>query len=284
VRIAGLEVAVDCVCDENLCLGYRTRAEFHGDGTRLGFYALRSRRVVDVAQCPLCHVRLNAALERLRATTREGAIELMVNPEGTDTLAWTMRPNPKLRTAFPLANSLYGRGRRSSFLFDGTPIVNGTFTQSSLLLNRLLRQTVCQVVGTPSSLLDLYCGNGNLSLSFADSARVLGLDHNRAAVRAAEAIGAGTYRVGDESAFRKALHTETWAVVLLDPPRTGAKGILDALVACEAQHIVYVSCDPATLARDAKRLAEHGWRVARLRVVDLFPNTAHIESVCQFER
>jgi 23S rRNA (uracil1939-C5)-methyltransferase len=167
-------------------------------------------------------------------------------------------------------------------MFDGAPIVNGAFSQSSLLLNRLLVGLVKDTLGPVDSLLDLYCGNGNFSLQ-TKAKSVLGLDHDRFATNAANAIGRGTYRAADETAFCQALR-QPWDAVVLDPPRTGAKAIINALAECQAQTIVYVSCDPATLARDLKTLTATGWQLLSTTAVDIFPNTPHIETVCQIKR
>ncbi|MBI4556439.1 MAG: class I SAM-dependent RNA methyltransferase [Candidatus Hydrogenedentes bacterium] len=282
-RIAGLETSVGWAETPELRLGYRTRAEFHSDGSRWGFFNSGSRDVTNIERCPLCHERLNAALSRLRATRFTGSVEVTVNPDGEQVLVWTRSPSKTLTNLFPSVNTIRDR-ERARFFLDGVPIVNGTFSQSSLLLNRLLVATVRDLLGAPARILDLYCGNGNLSLGTAEHAFVLGLDHNRFAVQAATACGRGEYRRGDESDFCRALREETWDVVILDPPRTGAKRIAEALAACRARAIIYVSCDPATLARDLKTLAAAGWHTDRIIAVDMFPHTPHIETVTQLNR
>ena len=74
-------------------------------------------------------------------------------------------------------------------------------------------------------------------------------------------------------------------VICVDPPRKGlAPEVVDAAAALSPQRIVYVSCDPATLGRDVKRFAEHGYTAVRAAAVDLFPRTAHVESVVLLER
>ncbi|HNR29551.1 MAG TPA: TRAM domain-containing protein [Candidatus Hydrogenedentes bacterium] len=283
-RIGTVHVEPEWVEDPALRLGYRTRAEFHGDGARFGYFAPGTHAVLDTPACPLSHERLNAALARLRTLRLKGSVTATVNPEGDDVLVWTGFTNRRLREAFSQAQSPRDEGPRASFLFDGVPIVNGTFSQSSLLLNRLLVRVVHECAGTADRLLDLYCGNGNLSLGLGERMRVAGYDHNRAAVAAAATIGRGEYRAGDEAAMARAVAQGRWDVIVLDPPRTGAKALAPALGASAASRIVYVSCDPATLARDIKTLAGYGWRVARAVVLDLFPNTPHVETVCLMAR
>jgi tRNA/tmRNA/rRNA uracil-C5-methylase (TrmA/RlmC/RlmD family) len=281
-HIAGIDVDVGWAEDPVLRLGYRTRAEFHAEEGRRGFYAAASHRVVDIARCPLCHDALNAALERLRSLAVRDSVEVVVNPEGPEVMVWTNHLRRGLLEVFEHVNSPSDR-KPFRFLFDGTPVVNGSFSQSSLLLNRVLVGAVQTLAGDARTALDLYCGNGNLSLGLAARARVVGIDHNRAAVEAANEIGTGQYCAGDETAFREAL-TQAWDAVLLDPPRTGAKTIVPDLAACPAKVLVYVSCDPATLARDLKLLSGHGWRPVEVIAVDMFPNTAHVETVCRLER
>ena len=72
--------------------------------------------------------------------------------------------------------------------------------------------------------------------------------------------------------------------VILDPPRSGAQALVPVLEKSDAERIVYVSCDPATLARDLKQLAAGGWRPERVVALDLFPQTPHVETVCLLRR
>lgn len=284
-RIAGIEdFELGWREDPELRTGYRTRAEFHGDGKRFGFYALGSHDIVDTARCPLCHPAMNHALERLRALELKGSVTVTVNPEGEDVLVWTNFHSRKLKDRFPQAGTPKDDHPPAHFEFDGVPIVNGTFSQSSLLLNRLLVDTVRQYAGKPVSALDLYCGNGNLSLGFPEKTEVTGIDHNKIAVKAAHRKGHGTYYAGHESKMAKRIKEDQWDLILLDPPRAGAKTLVPALAACHARSLIYVSCDPATLARDLKGLYEGGWRIVQIAALDLFPNTPHVETVCLLRR
>jgi 23S rRNA (uracil1939-C5)-methyltransferase len=143
-------------------------------------------------------------------------------------------------------------------------------------------------------VLDLYCGIGNFTLPLARQAgEVLGLEgagamirrgqHNAAlaglaSVRFVEADLSGA---GVEGAWTR----ERFDLVLLDPPRTGAVELLPALGKLAVRRIVYVSCHPGTLARDAGLLVrEHGYRLISAGVMDMFPHTSHVESMALFER
>lgn len=288
-RIAGVETDAGWAEDPEFRLHYRTRAEFQGDDQKRGFYALKSHRVVDIAECPLCHWKLNEALTTLRETRYKGPVELTVNPEGSEVLCWSKRPHRRLHNAFPLANSPGGRGKRHWFEFDGLRIVNGAFSQSSLLLNRVLVRTVQHAATEAGNVLDLYCGNGNLSMGLHTAERVVGMDHDAAAVRAADKASAdlpvpAQYTRAKTADFAKALREQHWDTIVLDPPRTGAKEIAPDLANAQAERIVYVSCDPATLARDLKTVLAGGWRLDSAVAVDMFPQTPHIETVCRLVR
>jgi len=278
-RIAKIPVTPDWIEDESLRLGYRTRAQFHGDGEHTGFFAAGSHTVVDTDGCPLCHARLNEALAQLKPLRIKGNVTVTVNPEGDETLVWSKFVRRSLREAFPLANAPSDKRKRSQFLFDGIPIVNGAFAQSSLLLNRrLVAEAHAHMTNAPS-VLDLYCGSGNLSLTLPERVDVLGIDHSRPAINAAYALRKGAYLAGGEDRMRKAIAEDRWDTIVLDPPRAGAKALAPALAKAHANRLIYVSCDPATLARDVAALCAGRWRLERVAAIDLFPNTAHVETV-----
>jgi 23S rRNA (uracil1939-C5)-methyltransferase len=282
-RIGGIEAEVRFSEEPDLRLGYRTRATFHGDGVHLGYYAERSHDVIALDACPLNHVHLNFALAGLRAFKLTGDVHVTVNPEGEEMLVWLNEPTESLRKRFPLANDFKDK-ERSCFIFDGAPIVNGVFSQAGLLLNRMLRREVKKAVGHPDRLLDLYCGNGNLSLEYCEHCRVTGVDHAGPGIAAASQMTSGVYLRGNETLMCRQLQEHDWDVVLLDPPRAGAKAIVEALRKARARRIVYVSCDPATLARDIKGMVAGDWRAAAFTVLDLFPHTPHVETIGVLER
>ncbi|MBI2425096.1 MAG: class I SAM-dependent RNA methyltransferase [Candidatus Hydrogenedentes bacterium] len=283
-RIGGLECAVDWIDDPALRTGYRTRAEFHGDGVHLGFFAPNSHQIVDTPSCPLLHPKLNVALKTLHRMDIKGSITVTVNPEGEEVLVWSKFTKRKLKAWFPLSNTPRDETAPSRFLFDGVPIVNGGFSQASLLLNRHLQREVHAMVRNAVSVLDLYCGNGNLSVTLPESVAVTGIDHNKAAVKAAWSMKRGDYITGDEKRMIKAIESGDFDTVVVDPPRSGAKSIMPALAKSHARAIVCVSCDPPTFARDLKTLKECGWQVESAKAIDLFPYTPHVECVARLVR
>lgn len=144
------------------------------------------------------------------------------------------------------------------------------------------------------TVLDLYCGIGTISLALAQKAgQVIGAEIVPQAIEDAKANAARNeventrFFCGDAGAVAAQLAQEGVRpqVICVDPPRKGLAPEVPAILASMApERIVYVSCDPATLARDAKRLEELGYRAVKVQAVDLFPRTAHVETVLQFTR
>jgi len=284
-KLAKIDVDVKGLENPELRTGYRTRATFKGENGKWGFYAAQSHEVVDIEECPLCHPNLNAALKKLHQTPLGGEIEVLADPDSDDILVWTEEASEELQEDFPLAQAgLKDEGPRHQFMRDGVPVVNGTFNQSSLDLNRMLVDHVHSFLQDADSILDLYCGSGNLTLGLADQATVVGLDKNGPAIQAADQTERGEFHIGNDKAFPEFIKRQRWGAIVLDPPRIGAKHIMESLIDADAERIVYVSCDPATLARDTATLLKGNWEINSVTALDMFPNTAHVETVCIFDK
>ncbi|MGI9557300.1 MAG: 23S rRNA (uracil(1939)-C(5))-methyltransferase RlmD [Solirubrobacterales bacterium] len=143
-------------------------------------------------------------------------------------------------------------------------------------------------------VLDLYCGIGSITLSLAaDAGEVWGVEVVAQAIDDAEAnaeaagIENARFRCADARLGIRPLLEEAGKpdVVVVDPPRAGlSKKIVRRVIECEARRIVYVSCNPTTLAPNLAQLAEAGYRLQRVRPVDMFPQTPHVECVALMER
>lgn len=168
------------------------------------------------------------------------------------------------------------------------------FTQVNAGLNRLMvSQALTMLDLQPKDIvLDLFCGLGNFSLPLARySANVVGVEGSDAMVERASmnakanAITNTAFfcaNLEDETALSSLLHHK-FNKILLDPPRTGALEIVKQMDKINPERIVYVSCNPATLARDADILVnQHGYKMISAGVMDMFPHTSHVESIALF--
>lgn len=166
-----------------------------------------------------------------------------------------------------------------------------SFAQVNPAVAALLRaHVVAQVAAAaPDSVVDAYAGSGALSAQLLQPGRrvvAIELDRDAAAVAGAALQHDPLSRVLNGRVEHLLPEALPAALVVLNPPRTGVDATVPPMLAAATsgvQRIVYVSCDPATLARDIARLGA-GWRVSDVRAFDMFPQTAHIETVCTIDR
>jgi 23S rRNA (uracil1939-C5)-methyltransferase len=170
------------------------------------------------------------------------------------------------------------------------------FTQVNLELNRLMVDRALAMLDPQphERVLDLFCGMGNFTLPLATRAgQVTGVEGDAGLVQRAranaEANGLANTRFHTADLYGE-LADEPWLAerfdkLLLDPPRSGAAEVLPSIPKLGVQRILYISCYPSTLARDAGILVqEQGFRLVSAGVMDMFPHTAHVESIALFER
>lgn len=170
------------------------------------------------------------------------------------------------------------------------------FTQVNLPMNRLMVNQAISLLNLQKSdkVLDLFCGIGNFSLAIARYVdHVTGIEGDNEMVARAKdnalhnCIANVTFDAAnlmEPSASAPWIKT-SYDKILLDPPRAGAKEILPLLSKFAAKRIVYVSCNPATLARDAGELVhKYGYRLASAGIMNMFPHTAHIEAMAVFDK
>jgi 23S rRNA (uracil1939-C5)-methyltransferase len=189
------------------------------------------------------------------------------------------------------ARALQYRLERFGLTFEFLPT---DFVQVNARVNSELVATAVELAAVSSTdrVLDLFCGLGNFSLPLAQRAgELLGVEGEAGlvarAVRNAARNGIANARflTADLAAKDWSFYREPWDVVVLDPPRTGAESSIAELERSKPRRIVYVSCHPATLARDAAVLVERqGYTLRKARVFDMFPHTHHVEALALFER
>jgi len=166
------------------------------------------------------------------------------------------------------------------------------FYQINPVQTEVLYRTALDYAGLTGkeTVVDAYCGTGTIGIfASRNAARVIGVENNRDAVRDAisnaKANRADNVRfyTADASDFLQGMARagEHADVIILDPPRAGSdERFLAAVTAVGPERVVYVSCNPETLARDLGYLTRHGYRVTRIQPVDMFPHTEHVETVC----
>lgn len=269
---------------------YRSRALWHCDprSKRLGYFEAGSRRICDVEYCAVLDPKLERVLEELRLgmlneSVSEGVFEI-------DAVAGdeSISVNPELG-GYALTDVVLETS-------EGTYEYNARsfFQVNQSMLELLLTHALAPLGETRGKLaLDLYCGVGLFTLPLAKRFdRVIGIEANDAAVKFAKRNlrNAGltnvqfvASRVGEGLSSRERPGNDEGEVdfLLLDPPRAGAeRSATNWILKHKPKAICYVSCDPATLARDLKRLLPN-YSLQSITALDLFPQTHHVETVVQ---
>lgn len=297
--------------------GYRTRARLHwitpGKHTFLGFLARRSSSVVDLAGCPVLVPALDAALPALReavsALGGRGEVSVALGEGGRPVAS--LRPERALdERGYAVGRGLLDRGFAGVALWtpgasapavegdpgpvqvggDGLPLRAGIggFGQAHGSLNAALAAHVeAEAEADDRSLVELYAGAGNLTVRLARRARaVTAVESDRDAVEALRANlaarGLTNVKVHEEAVEAR---VKPWKadVVVLDPPRAGAKEASALLAASPVRRIVYVSCDPESLGRDLHTLSSR-YALTRLVAFEMFPQTGLVEVVATLAR
>jgi 23S rRNA (uracil1939-C5)-methyltransferase len=303
---------------------YRMRARLHVRGDRVGFYREGTHDLCDAAATRQLDPRaLDAAARAAGALTATGsslsAIELTENIAGNERVVHAIPAEGSDLSERALDDALAagglsgctGRSAAGVMRTAGVPLVNDplavltggaatagvlqrhaeSFFQANRYLLPALVQAVMNAVPPEGTVLDLYAGVGLFSVCLAASGRkrlravegdrTSGKDLKRNAAAYAGDLQVVVASVEDYL-LRRHPRAET---VIVDPPRTGmSREAMQSIVAIRAERIVYVSCDPATMARDARRLLDAGYEVKSLEAFDLFPNTPHVETVGVFDR
>ncbi|MCY2958553.1 MAG: class I SAM-dependent RNA methyltransferase [Planctomycetota bacterium] len=270
--------------------GWRARAEFQvaSTGTKRGpgGFRVRSHEVEAVHECPVLVPELENALRELDGGARpipEDARTIHLAAGDAKTAVVYSDEKGKV-----IGNELEIRQNVAGF--DFTLGARGFFQANRALLPQLVERATAGPHG--SLAFDLYAGSGLFSLPLARRFDlVMAVEEDKAA---AARLGVNARRAGRTGVQAHASEVSRWLglarrlgpdFVLLDPPRAGAgPGVVDALVASGAAEIRYVSCDPATLARDLRGFLPRGYRLEGLVVLDLFPQTLHVEAIATLKR
>jgi 23S rRNA (uracil1939-C5)-methyltransferase len=264
-----------------MAYGYRSRARVVVEEAGVGFRCRGSHRVCPTTHCPVLVPELDATLAALARDPQapRGEWELAAGDSGEVSL---LAPEGRTRREEKIHIQLAG---------GSVAISAGVFSQANVALRADLADAVHQAAGEGESALEFFAGAGFLTLGLARRfQRLVAIESDPRAVRdlrenlSAAGIGSVEVRgVPVEDALKNApLRNLRPDVIVLDPPRAGLpRGVASALTAAR---LVYLSCDPATLARDLASLQGRGFRLVRVMGFDLFPQTPHVEALAVAEK
>jgi 23S rRNA (uracil1939-C5)-methyltransferase len=269
---------------------YRNRIQLHfGDG-RMGYRAARSREIVEVDECPISSPKLNECIARLARMVKSPqwprfvqSLELFTNEERVQ-LNVVETGRPVAKRFFDWCGEEIAGFEMGALEYGGFRVSKGSFFQvNRFLVDRLVEEVTGGQSG--GTAVDLFAGVGLFSLPLAKSfERVIAVESGAGAVRDLEANAERIEQTIEaaRSTVDRFLESfgESCDLVVADPPRSGlGKIAVKRLMAVGPRRIVLVACDPATMARDLGPLLGSGYGIESVAMVDLFPQTYHIETV-----
>lgn len=299
--------------------GYRVRARMAIDLGRACFTGRQTNHRVPVDQCLVLTSNLNKVLANWpELPIAKGDMELLEDDNGLvgihllpaksvnqDMLLlvaeklspliqglWLTQPGKPVKELF--SDLMYLHHSDWSGCFE-VPVKPWHFVQANRALNRkMVSQAIDWLeVVEGDKILDLFAGSGNFSFPVHErGAKVLAIESAGEAVESGNGVcrresltGIG-FQVGNlfDDSWRQLLKEQEFNKILLDPPRAGAALLSKSLGDLSPLRLVYVSCNPATLARDAASLLEQGYEMVRGGIIDMFPHTSHVESMLLFEK
>ncbi|HZY48412.1 MAG TPA: RNA methyltransferase [Devosia sp.] len=301
--------------------GERRRVDFvlRRQGKRMlaGFHERGSARVVDVGVCVIARPTLTALLEPLRvalvevlpdgaaadaiANETDGGIDVLLRPHKRLSLSIDQRQKlVELAERTNLARLSWGDRanpepivtRRPPLLVLGDVMVEpppGAFLQATKRGELAMRASVNAWVGDAAKLADLFGGVGSLSLGRPGRLSLFESDKPSVAAvdAAARKIGGNRVTIERRDLFRNPLLTkelDAFDAVVLDPPRAGAAAQVAEMARSKVKRAVYASCDPGSFARDARVLQDAGYRLEKLKAIDQFLWSGHVELIALFIR
>ena len=259
---------------------YRGKAQCHAaqvtSGWKLGFLDVSGGKIVDIERCAIMEETINDKIRELRENPKLLRVE-------SNLTIWSESPGDALQNIDQIKRMVKGK----EFF---VPL--GGFFQANLYLTDRLVDEVCRLVMSEkiNTLVDAYCGSGLFSIFLSPYAQnVVGIETGEQAVKFAQmnaerqGVRNTKFICGEvESVLPQefASGADKIDLLVLDPPRSGCDGaVLKAIADLRPQKVIYISCNPATQARDIKYLCECGYELLSLLPLDMFPQTEHIEVV-----
>ena len=284
---------------------YRNHIQFHlNDDGKLGFQASASNNMIPISECHLPDISINSSWHQLefesnsgieRVSIRSGAdneLMLMLESNSPETPELAIEANISVAHIFDEdAIVIAGNDHITIEVLDREFRVSPAsfFQVNTIMAEKMVMHLLDHLSISQSTILDVYCGVGLFSAFLAPKCKLLiGIESSPSAcddfiVNLDEFNNVELYEDLAENVL-PALKVEP-DIILVDPPRAGVeKEALNAIIRMNPKTIAYISCDPSTLARDARRLIDNGYKLLDITPFDLFPQTYHIESISFLER
>ncbi|MGB9892237.1 23S rRNA (uracil(1939)-C(5))-methyltransferase RlmD [Thermodesulfovibrio yellowstonii] len=283
-RIGGFENPEDFT---NLTLkaenpyNYRNRADFSINRQNLlGFKIRGTHKFLHVEYCHIMHEKINKMLSLLQGKKPKRKSHNITIRYGINTGTWLIQPEMDIVEIETGQKFYYERLLGKDFIISAPSF----FQVNTYQAEKLIQTVLNHITQEDKTVIDAYAGVGTFTVFLAQKAeKVIAIEESRSAYKDAQIniknLDNITYlcKKTEEALFESKINGDA---IVLDPPRVGCmKEVLQAIVEKKIKKVIYVSCEPSTLARDLKYLKEMGYKLKEIQPVDMFPQTYHIENV-----
>jgi 23S rRNA (uracil1939-C5)-methyltransferase len=276
----------------------RRRVELKVENGRMGYYAERSHRLIDIEECKVLEPALEALVLRLKPQLLaqksltavqvngvDGGYDILLSGNGSEKL--------ELAGEASVVRASVRDGKVTRTLFESAPAIitlgtvkvevpPGAFLQASREAQAIMTEHVVTALGGAQNILDLFSGIGTYSFPLAANANVTAMEGDAAMVKAMQTVAMKTLKAQRRDLFANpvpAAELNRYDAVVINPPRAGAKEQTAELARSKVKKLVMVSCNPATLTRDARYLKEAGYRLLNAVPIDQFSYSPHLEII-----
>lgn len=301
---------------------YRTKAKFQVSGKKWGFFKNKSHDVVNISDCPLLEEPVNVTFRAVKKALFSighniSTVEVGLSRKDKKTVVSVNVKNKKNIEGFnwskALNNKISGLENLKGFeVTSGKKVITSggntnlvyelddisissnisSFTQSNGEQNEYLVKKVLELaqIDEEETILDLFCGAGNFTLPLSKQCgEIIGLDRDKEAIKSAKNNSKAnsienTQFLSSWTDLTKAIEKLKPHVIILDPPREGDIETAEMIANLGVEKVIYISCSPPTLARDLSIITKKGYKAVKAGVVDMFPQTYHIEGFVLLEK
>lgn len=300
-RYANLDINPN-ICESEDNIHYRNKAVFHVENNKKGFYKDETNQLVPIDNCLLLNKKLNNVIDSFTKRLDISEFkEILLRTNGEEVLAKFTSDNELLNTNIVLRDKEDKEGedatkyiKENAIIFNlgkyKYAVTSDSFFQVNTKQTIRLYDKVREYVGKGKieATLDLYCGTGTIGIYISDLCnRVIGVEVNKSSVTCANynkllnKIDNIEFIEGDVSTIiNNEMNPD---LIVVDPPRSGLDNkTISIIKQIKPKKLIYVSCNPMTLARDIQKLSEE-YKINDIELFDMFPNTHHVESVCSLD-
>ena len=293
-RFGGIDVSINDIIPSPDIYGYRNKVSLKVKNGKLGYYENGSNDIIEIDKCLIAKDKINDIIKILKKEDLSSVKEIVIKV--MDGVLISVDGNMDIENLKNCADSiymngklLYGREKICNHILNNNFFVSkDSFFQINDGVASKLYSKVLEYAYKGEKVVDLYCGTGTISLLLSSRfEKVIGIEINREAVECANenkkinGVSNVSFMCGDANKLVKGLKAD---VIVVDPARAGLmKDGIENILSISPNRVVYVSCDPVTLARDLKDLSRL-YDVKEVTLFDMFPWTYHCEAISVLER